>query len=246
MKRLVLAITLASLAALPFGGAAAPRAPQCQCPKVEVSCPDSVRGGEPVTFAASIENAPAGAKLTYHWVVSAGIISSGQGTSSVTVDTTGETGMTTATVEVGGLPESCPESASCTSAIPHFIFHDKVDEYGAIRFEDEKARLDNFAIEVMNWPQAVGYVVGYDGRRPRRGEALRRIERAKRYLVTVRGIDASRVVLIEGGYREELTVELKIRSKDLPPPALSPTVDPSEVEFIEPAPKRRARRNRLR
>ena len=52
MKRLVLAITLASLAAQPIGGAAAPRARQC--PKVEVSCPDSVRGGEPVTFAASI------------------------------------------------------------------------------------------------------------------------------------------------------------------------------------------------
>jgi hypothetical protein len=240
MKRLVLLITLASLAALPLGGAAATRAREC--PRVFVSCPDSVRAGEPATFTASIDNAPANAKLTYNWDVSAGTVTSGQGTSSVTVDTTGVTGLTTATVEVGGLPESCPKSTACTSAVQQFIFHDKVDEYGNIKFEDEKARLDNYAIELQNDPEFVGYIVGYGGRRSRRGEASRRTERAKRYVVTVRGIDASRLLTIDGGYREELTVELKIRHKTLPPPEPFPTVDPSEVKFIKPAPKRKPRR----
>jgi hypothetical protein len=240
MKRLVLAIALASLAALPHGGAAAPRA---RCPRVVVSCSDTVTHGEPATFTASVENAPADAKLTYNWDVSAGTITSGQGTSSITVDTTGLSGLTvTATVEVGGLPESCPRSTSCTSAVPQFIFHDKVDEYGNIKFEDEKARLDNYAIELQNDPEFVGYIVGYGGRRSRRGEASRRTERAKRYIVTVRGIDASRLVTIDGGYREELTVELKMRHKTLRPPEPVPTVDPSEVKFIKPAPKRGGRR----
>jgi hypothetical protein len=241
MKRLVLAFTLASLVALNAGGLAAPRAREC--PKVVVTCPDTVRSGEPANFTASIDNAPADAQLTYNWDVSAGTITSGQGTSSVTVDTTGFAGLAvTATVEVGGLPESCPESTSCTLAIPQFIFHDKIDEYGNIKFEDEKARLDNYAIELQNDPEFVGYIVGYGGRRSRRGEASRRIERAKRYIVTVRGIDASRLVTIDGGYREELTVELRLRAKVMSPPEPVPTVDPTEVKFIKPAPKRKTRR----
>ncbi|HEX7313401.1 MAG TPA: hypothetical protein VF297_05745 [Pyrinomonadaceae bacterium] len=242
MKRLVLAIALASLAAQPFGGAAAPRARQC--PTVAVSCPDTVKHGEPATFTASIDNAPAGAKLTYNWDVSAGTITGGQGTSSITVDTTGLDGnsILTATVEVGGLPETCAKVAACTSAIPQFIFHDKIDEYGNIKFEDEKARLDNFAIELLNSPEFVGYIVGYGGRRSRRGEAARRIARAKRYIVTVRGVPAERIVTIDGGYREDLTVELRLRVKEMQPPEPVPTVDPNEVIFINPAPKRGPRR----
>ena len=242
MKRLVLAITLASLAALPHVGAAAPRAREC--PKVVVSCPNYIHTGEPATFNASIDNAPADAKLTYNWVVSMGIISSGQGTSSINVDTTGVPGgELTATVDVAGLPASCPNSNSCSTTVAGRIqVHDKIDEYGNIKYEDEKARLDNFGIEVQNWPEAVGYIVGYGGRRSRRGEASRRIERAKRYLVTVRGIPAARLVTIDGGYREELTVELRIRPKAFAPPEPGPTVDPSEVVFIKPTTKRRARR----
>lgn len=243
MKRLVLAVTLASLAALLPVGAATPRRTRV-CPTLSVSCPDVVRAGVPATFTLAVNNAPADAKLTYNWVVSAGTISAGQGTGSITVDTTGVPGNSTLTavVEVGGLSESCPNSMSCTTALPQPHFHDKVDEYGNINFEDEKARLDNFGIEVQNWPEGVGYIVGYGGRRSRRGEAARRVKRAKHYLVTVRGIDASRLVTIDGGYREELTVELRIRSKEMKPPEPSPTVDPTEVIFVKPAPKRRARR----
>lgn len=232
---------LASLAVLFFGGAAG-RARAC--PKAVVSCPDTTYPGGPATFTSSIENAPAGATLTYKWNVSAGTITSGQGTSTITIDTTGLLGSSnlTATVEIGGLSESCANAASCTTGIPQVIFHDKLDEYGNIKYEDEQARLDNYAIELQNDPEFVGYIVGYNGRRARRGEVAQRIARAKRYLVTVRGIDASRLVTIEGGYREELTVELRLRHKSMRPPDPVPTIDPSEVNFVKPAPKRRAPR----
>jgi hypothetical protein len=246
MKRLVLTITLASLAALHSGGGAAPR-PR-QCPEVVVSCLDVVRPGLPVTFNASVDNLPADAKPTFNWAVSAGTISSGQGTSSVTVDTTGvPNGYLTATVDVRGLPEGCPASGSCaTDVVGIRDPNDKVDEYADISFGDEKARLDNYAIELLNWPESVGYIVGYGGRRSRRGEAARRIERAKRYLVTARAVPAERVVTIDGGYREDLTVELRLRTKDMPPPEAVPTVDPSEVKFIEPAARRGGGRRRRR
>lgn len=242
MKRLVLAITLASLAAPNVGVPAAPR-PR-ECPTITISCPETAGGGVPVTYTANINGGPADAKITYNWVVFAGTISSGQGTSTITVDTVGvPNGSTlTATVDVGGFSESCLNSNSCSVTIPYGCYLYKIDEYGNLKFGDEKARLDNYAIELKNDPGVVGYIIGYGGRRSQRGEASRRMERAKKYLTTVRAIPAGRVVTIDGGYREELTVELTVMPKDMPPPPLSPTVDPTEVEFIKPAPKRRSPR----
>src|SRR6185436_4237485 len=71
------------------------------CPTVSVSCPSDVDQGSPITFTASVGG---DANVTYNWSVSAGTISSGQGTSSISVDTAGLGGQTvTATVELGGL-----------------------------------------------------------------------------------------------------------------------------------------------
>jgi hypothetical protein len=124
-------------------------------------------------------------------------------------------------------------------------FHSKIDEYGNILFSDEKARLDNFAIALQEASEMKGYIIAYGGRRARAGVAQERAERAKNYLVTKRQIDAGRVVIIDGGFREELTVELHLASDEHPPTA-SPTVDPSEVEFIVEEPKPRKRRARVK
>src|SRR5205823_13125607 len=100
---------------------------------------------------------------TYNWTVSAGTITSGQGTTSITVDTKGLGGQTvTATVEVGGVEPTCTNrTASCSSRVrPRPKPAIKFDEYGNIRFNDEKARLDNFAIQLQNEPTAQGYIIG--------------------------------------------------------------------------------------
>ncbi len=93
---------------------------------------------------------------------------------------------------------------------------------------------------MQNDPTSQGYLVCYGGRRGRTGEAQRRCDRAKDYLVTTRGIDGSRVVTVDGGFREDLTVELWIVPSGATPPAASPTVDPSEVRPTR-APTRRRR-----
>ncbi|MBV8857759.1 MAG: hypothetical protein JOZ02_12560, partial [Acidobacteria bacterium] len=54
------------------------------------------------------------------------------------------------------------------------------------------------------------------------------------------GITADRIVTVDGGYREELTVELWVVPSGATPPAASPTVDPSEVKPAR-APRRRGR-----
>lgn len=213
------------------------------CPTITVSCPDTVGVGQPVTFTANVSGGDPNVTATYNWTVSAGTITSGQGTSSITVDTTGASGTVTATVDVGGYDRSCSASNSCTTSIPVEAKARKVDEYGNIKFNDEKARLDNYAIELQNDPTAQGYLVCYGGRTGRTGEAQRRCDRAKNYLVSTRGIDASRVVTVDGGFREELTVELWVVPSGATPPAAAPTVDPSEVKPTRAPTRRRGRRD---
>jgi K319-like protein len=221
--------------------------PPPPCPTVSVSCPSEGTAGQPVTFTASVSGGDTNVTPTYNWTVSAGTISSGQGTSSITVDTTGVPGNSTitATVEVGGYDRSCSSSSSCTVSFPEVKKARKVDEYGNIRFNDEKARLDNYAIELQNDPTAQGYLICYGGRKGRTGEAQRRCDRAKDYLVTTRGIDASRIVTVDGGYKEELWVELWVVPAGATPPQGSPTVDPSEVQAT-PTPRGRRGRRRGR
>jgi hypothetical protein len=226
---------------------AAPR-PTPPCPTITVDCPSGLTlSGSPVTFTANVSGGDANVTPTYNWTVSAGTISSGQGTSSITVDTAGlaSGSSITATVSVGGLDPSCTASASCTAGINAPEGPRKFDEYGNIKRNDEKARLDNFANELQANPGAQGYIIGYGGRRGRAGEAQARADRAKDYLVNSRGIDAGRLVTVDGGFREEATTELWIVPAGATPPTASPTVDASEVQTTR-APRRTTRRGRRR
>jgi len=146
---------------------------------------------------------------TYNWTVSAGTITSGQGTSTITVSTAGIGGQTvTATVEVGGVDPTCNRTATCSTPIKTPILPPrKFDEYGNIRFNDEKARLDNFAIQLQNEPTSRGAIVGYGSCD---AEGMTRANRAKDYLVNTRGIDASRIDASDGGCLPELKVQLWI------------------------------------
>jgi len=212
------------------------------CPTVSVSCPSDVDQGSAITYSASAGDA----NVTYNWSVSAGTISSGQGTSSITVDTAGLGGQTvTATVEVGGLDPSCSRTASCSTNVrtPPQVNPTKFDEYGNIRFNDEKARLDNYAIQLQNAPGSQGYILAYG---TCAGEAQARADRAKDYLVNTRGIDAGRLTTVDGGCRSDLTVELwVVPTGATPPPASTDNIISPCPECKKPAPRRRARRGRM-
>ncbi len=221
--------------------------PAPPCPTITVDCPTSItQQGAPVTFTANVSGGDPNVTPTFNWTVSAGTISSGQGTSSITVDTANTGGQTiTATAEVGGIDPSCNRSASCSSQIGARPTGNKFDEYGNIARNDEKARLDNFAIALQNDPTAQGYVVSYGGRRGRAGEAQARADFAKDYLVNTRGIDGGRIVTIDGGFKEEANTELWLVPSGATPPTASPNVDASQVETIT-GPARRAPRRRGR
>ncbi len=104
----------------------------------------------------------------------------------------------------------------------------KFDEYGDIRFSDEKTRLDNLAIQLSNDKDAVGYIIVYAGRKATVAEAQLRATRARDYLINVREISPERIKAIDGGHQEEFTVQLYIAPSGAEAPPLSPTIDPSK------------------
>ena len=212
--------------------------PVVPCPTVNVSCPDTADPG-PITFTANVSGGPG--TQTYNWSVSAGTIASGQNTSSITVNASaGQT--ITASVDVMGLDPSCPHTFSCTTNIKTLPTPArKFDEYGNIRFNDEKARLDNFAIQLQNEPTSQGYIIGYGSCD---AEGQTRANRAKDYLVNTRGIDAGRLVVVDGGCMPELKVELWIVPSGATPPAASTegAVSPCPDCKKKPATRRPRRR----
>jgi len=214
--------------------------PNLVCPTVTVSCADAVKEGDPATFTANFAQGTPTASETYNWTVSAGTITSGQGTSSITVDTKGLGGQSvTATVEVGGVDPTCNRTASCTTPVQPNPIPRKFDEYGNIRFNDEKARLDNYAIQLQNEPSSTGVIIAYGSCDT---EGMTRGNRAKDYLVNTRGIDAGRITVVDGGCRSELHVELWI----VPSGATAPAADMSGAVSPCPECKRKPRRPRRR
>lgn len=99
----------------------------------------------------------------------------------------------------------------------------RFDEYSDLSFEDEKARLDNLAIYLQkSEPDFKGYIIVYGGQNTCSGEAQARAKRARDYLVKVRGIEAARIVTIDGGCRDRLEVELYAVPKSMSPPTPNP------------------------
>ncbi len=109
-----------------------------------------------------------------------------------------------------------------------------LDFYGNVCWEDEKARLDNFAIHTQENSNTFGLIVVYAGRRSCSGEVQTRAERAWKWVVEKRGVEASRVVWKDGGYREDVTIELwlfprDLNEKDWP---ITPTLERKDVKVF--------------
>jgi hypothetical protein len=94
----------------------------------------------------------------------------------------------------------------------------KFDEYYDIARNDEKARLDNYAIQLQSEPGSQAYVILYPSRRARPNDAQTRSQRISDYLVNSRGIDSHRIVITIGQQREDWLVELWVVPEGTPPP----------------------------
>ena len=225
-----------------------PPPPKSPCPyPVNVSAPSSVTEGEIITYAADVTYGGT-AGLKYNWTISpsSARILSGAGTPTITVDSTGLGGqriIATLSVDDGSPDPACAQTAQAVSAVAamekKILVAREFDECNNCTFDDQKARLDNLAIELQNDPAMTGYVIAYGGRTSPIGQTARLMTRARDYLINDRGIDGSRIVIMNGGFRESDSVELWIVPRGATPPRATPTVQAGEVKPNEPVRRRR-------
>jgi len=202
-----------------------------QCPVISVSSPSEVEAGESFVFTASVKGVSDDLTPTYNWTLSAGIIMSGQGTSVISVEPYGDGQSITATVTIGGLWPQCSQSASSTTGVrPKPWPSRKFDEFGTLKVADLHSHLDNYAIQLQNEPMARAYVITYGGKTSTPTAAKTAGQKINDYLINVRGIEYSRIVLVDGGYRAAPFAELWIVPEERStPPTASPTVDPKKA-----------------
>jgi hypothetical protein len=223
------------------------------CPyPVSVSAPSVVDDGDVITFASDVAYGGT-SPLNYTWTVSppSARILSGAGTSNITVDSTGlgkQKVTAILVVDDGSGDLSCRQMAQAsvdiTAPPPPRIPSRKFDEFPSVAFDDDKARLDNLAIELQNSPDSTGYLFVYAGKTSRLGQADRLGARALDYLTNTRGLDSRRIVIVNGGYRETDFYELWLVPQGADPPQPSPTVQATDVQPAPPArkPRRTGRR----
>jgi hypothetical protein len=188
------------------------------CPNVEIICPTNIEIDQPLTFSSSVSTSTPGPAPIYNWSVSAGTIIEGQGTPTIKVATTGLAGQTIkATLSMGGYTMDCSASCAVSIPVPEAKCR-KFDEFPDISRNDEKARLDNYGIELQNDPTSTAYIIVYPGRSGKQGDVQRHTTRIVDYLVNSRIIDARRIVTLVGGTRDELMVELWTCQQGATPP----------------------------
>jgi len=167
------------------------------CPKIIVDYPAAKvpRPGETITLMASVEGIDE-KNLIYIWAIDAGEITSGQGTSVISVKAPNS--CLTATVEVKGFPDGCPYGDSetiCGDPSPQAT---KIDEFGKATNGNVKMRFDNFMRELQNDPNAQGYVINYGS-----AKEIAKRQRQIRNAIAFRKFDASRITLVRGGQTDE-------------------------------------------
>ena len=229
----------------------APPTVKSPCPyPVSLSVDAEVNEGDVITFSADTAYSGS-ALLNYTWTVSpnsAKILTSIG--NKITVDSTGLGGqrVTASLVVDDGSGEAlCRQTAQAWTSVrppapPLEHPSRQFDVCCSCSFDDQKARLDTLAVELQNDPSATTYVIAYGGRTSRIGQADLLGTRARDYLVTNRGIDQARIVVLNGGFREEDCVELWIVPSGATVPQATPTVQAGDVRPASGAPRRGGRR----
>jgi hypothetical protein len=85
----------------------------------------------------------------------------------------------------------------------------------------------------MNQPNSRGSIIIFAGRKTYPHEAAERLRRSLTYLVNVHGIPQQRLILVNGGYRQDLSSLLYVVPPGADLPQLESGVPLSEVQFIK-------------
>ncbi len=90
--------------------------------------------------------------------------------------------------------------------------------------------IDRLRNEIENTPNSIGYIIIYGGRISKVGEMVAHI-RGINQAFDFKRIDKSKIKIIQGGFREKLTVDFWVIPENACPPLPSPTVEIEKVKF---------------
>lgn len=204
---------------------------QNNCPRISVSGPSGiVPNGENMTFSAYIEGISL-SKIGYKWTVSGGKIVSGQRTAELIIVTPpemiGET--TIALVEISGLPENCPNTASSSHVIcpPPLVVSRLIDEFSENSSLIKKENLEKIKIELENDSLAKAYIVEKFKRGTSSKFIRQRIEDIYRYFYENSFI-SSQGINIQIFFAEKNSTQFWI----MPERAEEPNKDVQKIEII--------------
>lgn len=178
------------------------------CPyDVSVSAPERVLEGDLITFAAFNNVTGSTTPLNYRWAVSPDTIriTSGLGTSAITVDTTGMGGQTiTAELDVTDdvYGKTCFQKNSVPTVVEkkEAITASQCDIFESRAFDDDKARFDNCVLGLQGNPDAQLYIIMYQGTDKismTRNTYDKLSQRTLDYLVKTRGVDPRRISIVK-------------------------------------------------
>jgi len=103
-------------------------------------------------------------------------------------------------------------------------------------------RLGEFAAQLADNNDLKGFIITYAGKVSRRGEAKLMAEKARGDLALKLGLPASRITVIDGGFRGTAEYELFLLPEGAPSPAPTPTLSSNQVRILGHR-VRRPRRN---
>ncbi len=190
------------------------------CPyDVSVSAPEKVLEGDLITFAAFNSVTGSTTPLNYRWTISPGTVrvTSGLGTSAITVDTTGMGGQRiTAELDVTDdvYGKTCFQKNSVPAEVERkpVISASQCDIFESRAFDDDKARFDNCVLQLQGNPDAQLYIIIYQGTDKismTRNTYDKLSKRTLDYLVKTRDVDPRRITIVQGsGSRLKTSYEI--------------------------------------
>lgn len=191
------------------------------CPTAEIISPNSVtEPGETITFAIKISGETENSKLKYEWSVSAGTIFEGQYTSTIKVATTSDLSgaKIIVTAKIQDSANNCVTEANdeiLMATVPSCGL--SYGNYGKISWNEERAWLGNFAIELLNNPESRGHIWLTAEKGENINSVKKHFKKMAEYLETGK-IPRNRLTfIIESG--EEHFTRLDISPKKLDSPA---------------------------
>jgi hypothetical protein len=194
------------------------------CPEINVAG-DGFRHdrNEPLKFSVAINGAGTNESFPLEWSVSAGKIIGGQGTNQIQIDLSEtDAKKITAAVIVKGLAPECDCHSFNSTKIGLYPY--LIDEFPHVPYSEIAARIDQFFVQLGNEPTMTGYIIIY-GSRQGKIRDVTRVTKSLRDMMAFRRYDTSRVIIVDGGLREEMWVEVYLVPPGSEPPKPTPTLN---------------------